>query len=204
MESLAKLFGGGERVRILRYFMLNNSTGVSKRTLSEALLITPQKIAREVAILETAGILKRRGGASVVRSKKRSVRTQGTDQTFSLNLSYPYLAPLRDFIVATLSGTRDDAVRAMFRAGVIKIVIASGLFEEQWEGRLDFLIVGEKIDEKTLKRALRKTEAELGHEIRFAALTSDDYRYRMSVHDKLIRDVLDYPHTILLDKRKHV
>ena len=40
----------------------------------------------------------------------------------------------------------------------------------------------------------------LGRELRYALLSSDDLLYRLTVSDRLIRDVLDYPHRIVLDK----
>ena len=43
-------------------------------------------------------------------------------------------------------------------------------------------------------------EAELGREIRYAFFTTPDFRYRLGVYDRLLRDVFDYPHRVLLDK----
>jgi hypothetical protein len=43
-------------------------------------------------------------------------------------------------------------------------------------------------------------EAEIGKELRYAYFSTDEFRYRLSMYDKLIRDILDYPHRVLLDK----
>ena len=53
-----------------------------------------------------------------------------------------------------------------------------------------------RIDEASV----RKLEAELGRELRFAAFTTEDFKYRVGVYDRLVRDVLDFPNRILLDK----
>jgi len=36
--------------------------------------------------------------------------------------------------------------------------------------------------------------------VRYAAFPSDEFQYRLDVYDKLIRDVFDYPHRIIVDR----
>ena len=43
-------------------------------------------------------------------------------------------------------------------------------------------------------------EAEVGKEIKYAILETDDFKYRLGVGDRLIRDIMDYPHDVALDK----
>jgi hypothetical protein len=43
-------------------------------------------------------------------------------------------------------------------------------------------------------------EAERGKELVYAYLETQDFQYRLGMYDKLIRDILDYPHQVLLDK----
>jgi hypothetical protein len=40
----------------------------------------------------------------------------------------------------------------------------------------------------------------VGKELRYAFFSTDEFKYRMSMYDKLVRDILDYPHKVLLDK----
>jgi hypothetical protein len=51
-----------------------------------------------------------------------------------------------------------------------------------------------------LERIVRSLESEMGKDIRYAVLTAPDFSYRMGMNDKLVRDVLDFPHRVLLDK----
>ena len=85
-------------------------------------------------------------------------------------------------------------------AGVIKLIVVAGVFMDDWEGRLDVLIVGDRIKEKPLRARMRGLESEIGRELRYAMLPSDDFLYRLNMNDKLVRDVLDYPHRIMLDR----
>ena len=43
-------------------------------------------------------------------------------------------------------------------------------------------------------------ESEIGKELRYAFFDTQEFKYRMSIYDKLVRDILDYPHTVLVDK----
>jgi hypothetical protein len=62
------------------------------------------------------------------------------------------------------------------------------------------LVVGDKLDEKQLNKAVHEIESELGRELRFAHFSTEDFRYRVGVYDRLIRDIFDYPHRTIFDK----
>jgi hypothetical protein len=79
-------------------------------------------------------------------------------------------------------------------------VVISGIFTEQWDGRVDLLIIGNKIRKAVLEATLRNIEAEVGKDLRYACLETPDFIYRLGIGDKLIRDVFDYPHKVILDK----
>jgi hypothetical protein len=51
-----------------------------------------------------------------------------------------------------------------------------------------------------LRERIRSLEAEIGKEIRYALLSSENFYYRLNMNDKLVRDVIDYPHSIVLDR----
>jgi len=62
------------------------------------------------------------------------------------------------------------------------------------------LLAMKHLNESKVESAIRSLEAEIGIEIRYAAMTSEDLMYRVGMYDKLTRDVFDYPHKILIDK----
>ena len=68
------------------------------------------------------------------------------------------------------------------------------------ETQIDLLIVGDHLEERVLARIVHSLEAELGREIRYASFATEDFRYRLGVYDRLLRDVFDYPHRLLIDK----
>ena len=88
----------------------------------------------------------------------------------------------------------------MRRAGAIRLVALSGLFTGVIESKVDLLIVGDRIEDRVIANIVRTLEAELGRELNYASFLTPDFRYRIGVYDRLIRDVFDYPHTLLVDK----
>ena len=51
-----------------------------------------------------------------------------------------------------------------------------------------------------LSKAVASIEAEIGKELSYSAFDTEDFEYRVGIHDRLVRDILDSPHTVLIDK----
>jgi len=61
-------------------------------------------------------------------------------------------------------------------------------------------VVGDNVNSASIDRIVKGIEADMGKDIRYAVLTAPDFAYRMSMNDKLVRDVFDYPYQLLVDK----
>ena len=81
-----------------------------------------------------------------------------------------------------------------------KLIIVAGVFIQEKESRADILIVGDNVKRTSLENTIKTLESEIGKELRYAYFTTDDFRYRLNMYDKLTRDILDYPHKTVLDK----
>jgi hypothetical protein len=68
------------------------------------------------------------------------------------------------------------------------------------EPRVDLLIVGDDINFSKLENVIKTIEAEVGREIVYSAFETEDFDYRYGMHDRLIMDIVDFPHTTLVDK----
>lgn len=186
MDPLARLFGSNARLKLLRLFLFNDD---QQFTAAEAAFRTKSpkdKTRSELSVLVSAGVL-----------KKRSVKGKAL---YSANTRFAHYDALHTFLRATTSLGDADMLAVLRRAGTLRLVILSGLFSGAVETKIDLLVVGDRIDEKVLESAVRKLEAELGRELRYACFTTADFRYRVGVYDRLIRDVVDFPNRVLLDK----
>ena len=76
----------------------------------------------------------------------------------------------------------------------------AGIFMRDSESRLDLFVVGDNVNSTSLDRVVKTIESDMGKDIRYAFLSAPDFAYRMSMNDRLVRDVLDFPHEVLVDK----
>ena len=85
--------------------------------------------------------------------------------------------------------------------GLYNSSLAGGYFgPELRKAGVDMLIVGDGLKKGAISRIVKTMEAEIGKELVFASFETADFHYRLGMYDKLIRDILDYPHQKLLDK----
>ena len=183
-DPLAKLFGSSARVKLLRLFLFNPRLSFTVAEATNRARVADDVARREVAQLLAAGVILRSG-----RSSGRYV----------LNNGFVYLDALQNLLLNTR--VRGDEVPKYLRTtGQLKLIILSGIFVNEWDGHLDLLLVGERVNDRKLRDRMRTLEAELGRELRYTLLATQDFLYRLNMSDKLIRDVLDYPHRIVVDK----
>lgn len=186
MEPLAKLFGSPARLKMLRLFVFNRDTAFTAGEIVKRTKLSKETARRELNDLCISGFLQKRG----VRASAR----------YRANPRFEYLAALDTFIRDTTDVRPRAIIASLRRAGSPMLIVLSGFFSGVLESQLDLLIVGDRLDERLLLKAVRSLEAEFGREIRYASFAKSDFRYRMGVYDRLLRDVFDYPHRVLIDK----
>jgi len=186
MKSLAKLIGSGARLKTLRLFVFNQGTPFTPAEVTERLKLSKEAARRELDELCESGLLRKRGARLSVR--------------YQVNPHFKYLAALDIFIRETTNVLPQNILATLRRAGALQLVALSGFFTGTLESQIDLLIVGDHIEERALAGAVHSLEAELGREIRYASFATPDFRYRIGVYDRLLRDVFDYPHRLLIDK----
>jgi hypothetical protein len=201
MDILEKLFGSGAKVRIMRLFLFNPATPYSMSGVSKRTQVNSAKVRRYISLLTKIGMVRSKSflKEKILRGKKgktKKVRTRG----FVLNTKFPYLSPLQSFLIDITPLTHDDILKKLQRVGRLKLVILSGVFIHDLESRVDILIVGDHIKRGVLENSIKGFEAEIGRELKYAAFETPDFTYRLSVYDKLIRDILDYKHKAILDR----
>ena len=186
METLGRLFGTPARLKLLRLFFFNNDALFSLADAALRAKVSKDSARREIAVLESAKIIKRRAG------KKMSV--------WKVDKQSPHYEALSAFLRSSTTLSNGGIINTLKRAGTLRLVILSGLFTGAIETKVDLLIVGDRLDERALAQAIQKLEAELGRELRYSSFSTADFRYRRGIYDRLVRDVFDYPRRIILDK----
>ena len=165
---------------------------------------TSADVARkEVRLLRDIGLVKER---EALKMSPKSTKNKGETELkkrkivgFGLDPSFPFLASLRGLVTEIAMGKEDIAAR--FKGcGHFKLIIVSGIFIDEPTSRVDVLIVGDKLKRSAIERELKKLEAEVGKELSYALMESSEFEYRFGVYDKFVRDIVDYPHLVVLNK----
>ena len=187
-DALQKLFGSPARFKLLQIFLLNPKQSFSLADMVKRSHIRLRDVRRELNLFYKSKIIKR------VRKASRSAPSR-----FMLSGEFEHAQALRTLLLS--ESARGDAIlKRIRRAGALKLVILSGVLVGEFEGSLDLLVVGEHINARILRQRVRGIEGTIGKELRYAALDTQDFFYRLNMNDHLLRDVLDYPHSIVLDK----
>jgi hypothetical protein len=201
MDILGKLFGSPARVRLMRLFLMNTEEVFDKGEMGKRSKISGGTLRKEIKLLEDIGLIKQRVVIKMrpKRSNKSGVLEKKKVTGYGLDVSFPYLTPLRSLVTEIALGKEDVAGR--FRnCGQMKLIIVSGIFIDESDSRLDILIVGDKLKKPIIEGVLRRLEAELGKELTYGVMETTDFEYRFGIYDKFIRDVIDYPHLVVLNK----
>lgn len=186
MDPLAKLFGSTARVKLLRLFLFNDAESYTANDAAHRAKLSKAATRKEINALLTIQIIKKKAGKG--------------GALYIANPKFAFYEPLRTFL-RTSSGVDDASIsQSLKKTGSLRLVALSGLFTGVPESKIDLLIVGDRLDERSLATVVHALEAELGRELAYASFSTEDFRYRVGVYDRLIRDVLDYPHRLILDK----
>lgn len=183
-DPLIKLFGSHSRLKLLRLFLFNPSSTFTTAEAAARSRVDAGATRRELNNLQQAGLLRRARGKQI---------------RFALNDKFPYLQALKNLLLNT--ERRGESIPERLRAaGSVKLILLTGVFVGDVEGSFDMLIAGDRIRESVLRERIKGLEAELGRELRYALLSTADFLYRLNMNDKLVRDVMDYPHRIVYDR----
>lgn len=173
----------------MRLFLFNPDKVFSVSDVVDRVKSNHSKVRREISILEKIDFVKRR-----TSQKSRS------GYGFAMNMQFPYLLPLQNFLINSEPLQSKELIKRITKLGSIKIVIVAGVFIQEPESRADILIVGDGVKKSMLENIMKDLEAEIGKELKYAYFTTEDFKYRVSMFDKLTRDILDYPHKKILNK----
>lgn len=189
METLSKLFGSENKVKIMRLFLFNPERIFDVADIAERIKAEPSRVRREMSVIEKIGLVKRR---SVVKKK--------SGYGYSLDTTFSYLLPLQNFLINTEPLQPKEIIKKLSKLGSIKLIIIAGVFIHEIESRADLLVIGDGIKKTGFENTVKMLEAEIGKELRYAYFSTADFKYRLSMCDKLTRDILDYPHKKILNK----
>jgi hypothetical protein len=204
MDTLNKLFGSALRVKVMRLFLFNPDDLYETREVVKKVDGSFPSVKKEILLLERTSLIKRRVVLRKTKSRTGKTREGGPGKrrvvVWTLNPLFYYLPQLQSLLIySTLLHNKEISSR-LKKIGKIKLAVVSGVFLQEWDARIDLMIVGDKLEKRSLESVVKKMESEIGRELRYAVFSTRDFKYRLNMNDRLVRDVLDYQHIKIVDK----
>lgn len=187
MEILGKILGNGARVKIMRLFLLNRGKGFKSKDIAKRSRISSDIVRRELRLLASVNFIKKRSKVFA---------------DWYFNYLFKYGEEFEELLVRSDTLNKQKLVDNFKKVGQVKLIVVSGVFIKNGDSRVDLLIVGDKMKRGKIEKGIKRLEAEIGTELVYAVFETKEFIYRLNMYDKLIRDILDYPHEVLLQVRE--
>lgn len=205
MDTLAKLFGSASQVKIMRLFLFNPSTSFEESDIRRRASVQTASVRKVTRLLEKVGMIKKKTFYKKKKTKssgKKKSRKKKKEKVkgWVLDPKFPYLQSLHKLLIGTDPFSHKEIKNKLKESGRIKLLIVSGVFMQQWDSRVDLLVVGDKLKKRKIRKAVRDMETEIGKELSYTFFETNEFIYRINVYDRLIRDVIDHPHEVIIDK----
>lgn len=202
MDTLTQLFGSSLRVKLMRLFLFNPENIFSIDQISNRVKSKNVDVRKEINRLISISLVKKRTTVKeiTVRKNKKNIQKRVDEIGYSFDQKFPYFIALKNLLIVASLNADETLVKKFNGIGKIKVFLASGVFLQEWDTRVDLLIVSDDINMVRLDTAIKNLEAEIGKELSYSAFETEDFEYRLGVHDKLVRDILDSKHILLVDK----
>ncbi len=184
MEILGKILNSQARVKIMRLFLLNKGKNFKLADVVKRSRVNVAIVRKELKLLAIVGFIKKH------------------NLDFSFNYSFKYAGEFEELLISSDTVNKEEIATNLKKTGKIKLLLISGIFIKNRDSRVDMLIVGDRIKRSKVEEEIRKLEAEIGTELSYAVFDTKEFAYRLSMYDKLVRDILDFPHEVILQAKE--
>jgi len=202
IDILGKLLGSPARVKIMRLFLLNPEIGFENKDVVRRSRVSVGSARREVAHLASLGFIKKKSfQKEVIQKGKKKPKMKKVSGWF-LDSTFPYIKQVSELLIDSEFLHKEDLISRFKSAGKVKLLLVSGVFIKDPMSRVDILLVGDKLKRGIVETGIKNLEAEIGKELSYAIFETSDFVYRVNMYDKLIRDILDFPHERLIESKE--
>jgi hypothetical protein len=184
MEILGKILGSPARVKIMRLFLLNPKSGFNRKDIIKKSRVNSSIASREIKLLASIDFIKKHA------------------KVWSLDPLFKYMGEFDKLLVGADTLNKKTIADNFRKVGRVKFLLLSGIFIKNKDTRVDLLIVGDKMKKSKIEEEVRKLEAEIGTELTYAIFDTKEFIYRLEMYDKLVRDILDFPHEVIFQAKE--
>ena len=180
------LFGSKARARLIRFFVLNPGVEFTTADVAEKILVPKTDVSRELLKL--------------TKMKFVFERSRKGRRVFIVNEAFPFYTELKSLVSKLNVHAQSQVFRKLKIVGEVKLILISGLFLNYPKSKVDMILVVNNINRTKLKHAIAHLEAEVGKEIRFVLMNSEELHYRLNMLDRFFIEFLEGPYEEVANK----
>ncbi|MFY9461892.1 MAG: hypothetical protein WAP51_01680 [Candidatus Sungiibacteriota bacterium] len=209
-KTLEQLFESKAKIRALRLFLMNPEGAFTVIEAKKYTQLSGGQFRRELNKLMRIGLVDTRIARDLIeiprkskRGRKKALRPKIKTlkkRVFFVNQTCVLYPELRNLVFKLAPDGRGVLLSKIKRLGDIKLALVSGIFTDTAAARADLLLVGDKLKKDRISKFFRNLQSEVGKDLNYAVMTSQEFNYRFNLQDRFIRDILDYPHEKLINK----
>ena len=190
---LEKLFGSKTRAKLLNLFFENSGKSYYVREITRVIDEQINSVRRELINLEGIGVIKN--------------ETFDNKVYYSANMKHPFSHALVALFTAKNVDIKDKEVvqRATLAdiAKPVKNYVSGIIVTNRLPGQegIDMLVIGDDRTKK-LSHWAEVVEKKVGKPLNYVILSSDDYTYRKSVHDRFLTELMEMEISEIYDPEK--
>ncbi|MDD3487710.1 MAG: hypothetical protein PHF35_05070 [Candidatus Moranbacteria bacterium] len=185
-EIFSQLFESRVKARLMKFFMLNDKQEFSAQEVVQKNKMSSVQISRELHRFEKMKMI-------VSRSRKGK-------KYYQTNTDFIFYPELKNLVVKSNTLPECRSLSQIKTLGKVKLALISGVFLNYPKGRADLLIVGDEMSRAKMKHMLENMEAEVGREINYSIMTSEEFKYRTDMLDKFVMEFLEGPYEEIICK----
>ena len=185
-EILETLFGSRIRVRLLRFFLLNQEGEYLMSEIAKRNMIAGPQVKKELNELKKIKFIDE-------RSKKNEKR-------YTINPKFYFLPEMASLMAKANASPQCKSLAKIKNIGDVKLFLTSGIFINNPKSKADMILVVNNINRSRLKNVIQSLEAEIGREISFMLMNGDEFKYRLDMLDRFILEFLEGPHEEVINK----
>ena len=214
-DILGKILGNPTRVKLMRFFLFNPEKSFEIKEIINRVRSSNEIVKKEIRLLQDISFLKQKKIVVEIEQKTRKKQKRGKRVNtangktktkkvpgFFLNQDFFYNEAFR-ILLSQDNTPKKDAILKIFKpTGKIKLLLVSGIFIGETEARADLLIVGDNLNKKLIEDKIRAIESDLGRELSYSVFETSEFLYRLNMYDKLVQEILNFPHEKIVDMIK--
>ncbi len=201
-DMLEQLFGSRTRVKLLSLFLRYPHDPMFVRELTRKVDTQINAVRRELANMLKLGLI-----TEIESNEEADPEEAGTKKTFGVkrkyymaNPNFPLLPELTSLIVKSqlmLEKHLDDEIQTF---GDVRYLAFLGMFIGKPKAPVDIFIVADVFDVAKLRTVVKEMEHDMGTEINFSLMGTEEFRYRKEMTDKFLYAILEAPKNVIVDK----